>query len=241
MKDDSKSKNKYIIFILIGILIIIGVFLFTTNNINRNNNSPISYNGNAKTSTSLMPTTKNINFEKVAITKNGDFIIKVTNNNSTNVAIYNIVTIFKDSEGNFMEKVESNCTFACIPANSFTYIYNKSYDRSMAQYDNYEFSCEILDNYNDGFVYSGIEINANDTGKQISVTAKNNSGKDLSRCNIVVLFYNSDEIVGISEGFGYDSIVNGSNYYFNVDYPEDTNYKKIPFDKYEVYYVGAEI
>lgn len=243
MKIDFKSKKNIIIWSLIGLLIIVAIVFLVFFNKNNDDKQPeISYSGTSFSKDSSHPTKEKINFEKVGITKSGDFVIKVTNSNDSNVLLNNISTIFKDSEGNFVEKVDSYCSPVCIPAHSFTYIYNDAYySKNMKKYENYDFSFEIEDSFSDYFIYSGIEFNATDTKKQISVTAKNNSGNDLDSCQIIILFYKENELVGIESKYEYESVQNGESYYFNVDYPTDSNYKKIDFDKYEIYYINAQI
>lgn len=243
MKIDFKSKKNIIIWSLIGLLIIVAIVFLVFFNKNNDDKQPeMSYSGTSFTKDSSHPTKEKINFEKAGITKSGDFVIKITNNNDSNVLLNNISTIFKDSEGNFVEKVDSYCSTVCIPAHSFTYTYNNSYSsQNMKKYENFDFSFEIEDSFSDYFIYSGIEFNATDTKKQISVTATNNSGNDLNSCEIVILFYKENEIVGVESKYDYEGVQNGESYYFNVAYPEDSNFKKVDFDKYEIYYTRAEI
>ena len=182
--------------------------------------------------------TDNITMEKIGITKAGDFVIKVTNNNEGAVCLSDIVTVYKDKDGNFMKKVNAYNSFVCIPAKSSTLVYNWGYDEEFSEYPIYEFSCELANIYED-FVYNGIDISSKNTGKQISVTVKNETNETLESINVVVAYYNKGKIVGIETGYTNDTTKSNSNGYINVDYPTDSDYDKVSFDKYEVYYISA--
>lgn len=184
--------------------------------------------------------TENITMEKVGITKYGDFVIKVTNNNEGAVCLSSITTIFKDSSGNFVISKEADQSFVCIPAKGVTYVHNWGYDENYSQYPTYEFKCEF-GNISDYFVYNGIELKSNNTGKQIAVTLTNNSGKTIESANVTVVYYQGNEIVGITTGYSDTTVANGSNAYINVEYAKDSRYQEVSFDKYEVYYTQASV
>ena len=184
--------------------------------------------------------TDNIVIEKVGITKYGDFVIKVTNNNEGAVCLSSITTVFKDSNGDFAISKKSDQSFVCIPAKGVTYVYNWGYKENYAQYPIYEFSCELA-NISDDFVYNGIEIKSNNTGSQIAVTLTNNSGETIKAASVIVLYYKGNDIVGVENGYSDATVANGSNAYINVDYPKDSKYNTVSFDKYEVYYTQASI
>lgn len=195
-----------------------------------------SGNGTKRVSVSI----ENVIMEKVGITKSGDFVIKVTNNNEGSVCLSSISTVYKDENGTFMKKVSSNNNFVCIPAKSSTLVYNSGFDEKFEQYAQCEFLCELA-NISENFVYSNVILSSNDTGKQISVEIKNETGKVLADCEVVVAFYSNNELVGIETGSSYDNTQVGGSAYINVDYPNDLNYDKVSFDKYEVHYIRAGI
>lgn len=80
---------------------------------------------------------------------------------------------------------------------------------------------------------------SNNTGKQVAVTLANNSGFSISDASVVVLYYQGDIIVGAESGYANQTVSAGNNVYINVDYPDDSNYKNVSFDKYEVYFINA--
>lgn len=192
------------------------------------------------TQSKVVVSTENIEIEKAGITKSGDFVIKVTNNNDGAVCLSDIITVYKDSAGNFLKKVSAYESYICIPAKSHTYVYNWGYDDKFETYSNYEFSCELA-SYTDEFIFNGLDITSNDTGEQIAVTVANNTGETIERVNVNVVYYKGEEIVGIEYGWADESVTEGNNAYINVDYPVDSNYDDVAFDRFAVYYVRGEI
>lgn len=211
-----------------------------------NNNSTSPTTGTGKTidtgngTKTVQVSTENVVMEKAGITKAGDFVIKITNNNEGSVCLSYIKTAFKDESGNFALSKEAQQCFVVIPAHGTTYVYDWGFEEDYAKYPTYEFSCELA-NIADSFVFDGINVTSNNTGKQIAVTLANNSGETITSANVVVLFYKGNEIVGAKEGYSDSSVSNGSNSYINVEYPEDSKYNEVSFDKYEVYFSKAEI
>lgn len=112
------------------------------------------------------------------------------------------------------------------------------YNEDFSSYSKYEFSCELA-NISEDFIYSDLDITSKNTGKQISVTVKNNSKEVLSGIDIVIAYYKNDVIVGIKDGYSNETINPDSNAYINVEYPEDNRYKPVSFDRYEVHYINA--
>lgn len=211
-----------------------------------NNNSTSPTTGTGKTidtgngTKTVQVSTENVVMEKAGITKVGDFVIKITNNNEGSVCLSSIKTAFKDESGNFALSKEAQQSFVVIPAHGTTYVYDWGFEENYAKYPTYEFSCELA-NIADSFVFDGINVTSNNTGKQIAVTLANNSGETITSANVVVLFYKGNEIVGAEEGYSDSSVSNGSNSYINVEYPKDSKYNEVSFDKYEVYFSKAEI
>lgn len=182
----------------------------------------------------------NIEIEPLGIVKNGDFVIKVNNNNDVPICISDLEVIFKDNNNNFIEKKEVDSSFFGIDKKSETVVYVYSYsDDNFTKYSNYEFNYEFANIY-DSFVYSNFEINANNTGKQISVTVKNNNDIDLSSILVNVVYYFDNQIVGCETGYANQTTTSANGTaYINVDYPENSDYDKVKFNDYKVYLVQA--
>lgn len=183
-------------------------------------------------------TIDNIVMEQVGITKAGDLVIKVTNNNEVPVCIEGVEADFKDADGNFAYKEDSMNWYIGIPANSYTMTYLWGYDENFSQYPEVSFKAELT-NIADNFVYSDVEITSNDTGSQIAVTCKNNSESTLDRVSVNVVYYLGDEIVGVESGSDSSTLTVGSEAYINVDYPRDSDYNDVAFDGFEVYLLQA--
>ena len=186
------------------------------------------------------PTSNNVKIEKMNITRHGDLVVKITNNNSTPVCLSDISAVFKDANGNFVFKKMAQESYIIVPANGVTYDYFFGYKEDYSQYPEVSFSSEFA-SISFMFALEGIEISSNNTGSQIAVVAKNNSGKSLSSIDVIVLYYQGDEIVGVETGHDFSTTDNGSEAYINVEYPDDRSYKDVPFDKYEVYYLKAHL
>lgn len=235
-----KGKGLGIAGVVLSVLAIIILFCISKNTDGQTGTGVTTDGGNGNLS-KVSVSTQNVVMEKIGITKAGDFVIKVTNNNDGAVCLSSISTVYKDANGTFVEKVESRDSFVCIPAKSSTLVYNWGFDKDFTKYSNYEFSCELA-NISDDFVYNNIDITSTNTGKQIAVTLKNNTNKTLRSVNVVVAYYKDNEIVGVESGYSSDTISAGANAYINVDYPTDSNYyDTISFDKYEVFYINAGI
>ncbi len=233
-----KGKGMGIAGVILTILALVLCFIVdsTINTTTGTGITSDSGNGVKKVSVS----TENIIIEKVGITKAGDFVIKVTNNNEGSVCLSSITTIFKDSNGNFVVSKEADQSFVCIPAKGVTYVHNWGFEENYSQYPIYEFNCELA-NISNNFVYNGIELKSNNTESQIAVTLTNNSGETIESATITVLYYKANDIVGVERGYSNTTVANGSNAYINVKYPMDSRYKEVPFDRYEVYYTQASI
>ena len=229
-----KSKGLAIAGVVLGVLGLIFCFSIGTSNDSGTGITNDSGSGTKKVNVS----TDKVKVEKVSITKSGDYVLKVSNNNEGSVCLSSITANFKDSDGTFVKKLEAYNSFVVIPANSYTYVYIWGYDENLSQYADVSFSTELA-NISEDFAVSGIELTSKDTGSQIAVTAKNSTGKTIESCNVVVLYYQGNNIVGVETGSSSDSTADGSESYINVDYAHDSNYNDISFDKYEVYYINA--
>ena len=183
---------------------------------------------------------ENITVEKVGITTKGDFALKIKNNNNKTVYIDSVDVIFKDADGNFVVKEDGFVTYFAIPANTEVINYVWSIGDDFAQYPNYEFEVTMSEYLLEaGMLSDNFEIKSNNTGDQIAIEVKNNNNEAARTMNIVVAYYQGDNIVGIENGGVYQKTAAGGTAYINVDYPVDSDYNEIPFDKYEVYFLGA--
>ena len=185
---------------------------------------------------------ENIKIEYVGMTKAGDFVMKVVNNNDEPVHISEITTIYKDANDTFMKKATSNNQYFGIEANSETYVHNWGYKENYAQYPKYEFDFSFSGswNFNDS-VIGNYEVKANNTGEHIAVEIKNNNSKSIRNVAVGTVFYKDNQIVGYVNGYDYDNTTaNGKSVYVNVAYPQDSNYKDVAFDDYKVFVLNAE-
>lgn len=234
-----KNKGMAIAGIILGILALMVTFSGdeTTNG---TTGTGVTSDTSNSVQTKVSVSTEKVNMEYAGLTEAGDFVIKVTNNNDGAVCLSDITTVYKDDSGNFAKKVSADQSFVCIPANSFTYVYNWGYDEKFETYPTYEFSCELA-NISEDFIYNGIDITSNDTGDQIAVILTNNSGSTIESSSVVVLFFRDEKIVGVENGYADETVATGNNAYINVSYPDDSDYDEVSFDKYEVYYTKASL
>lgn len=240
-----KERTKSIIGIILCIITILLVIVTLQDISNTFNNIETTTSTNIKTgeqeTTDNEELKKNITIEAIGLTESGDFAFKIKNNNNQAVFVDTVNTIFKDSNGNFMEKAESNAQFFGIGANSEIINYAWGYDKDFSKYPNYEFEIELSSEWMaEDIVVDNFEIIANDTGKQVSVQVKNNNDSTLSSINVLVAYYRNGVIVGCVDGYANDTTTSaGGTAYINVNYPEDENYKEVSFDKYEAYLIEA--
>ena len=240
-----KERTKSIIGIILCTITILLVIVTLQDISNTFNNIETTTSTNIKTgeqeTTDNEELKKNITIEAIGLTESGDFAFKIKNNNNQAVFVDTVNTIFKDSNGNFMEKAESNAQFFGIGANSEIINYAWGYDKDFSKYPNYEFEIELSSEWMaEDIVVDNFEIIANDTGKQVSVQVKNNNDSTLSSINVLVAYYRNGVIVGCVGGYANDTTTSaGGTAYINVNYPEDENYKEVSFDKYEVYLIEA--
>lgn len=232
-----KSKGFGIAGVVLSVLALI--IMFSSNdNISTTGRGITTDSGNGTKKVSV--STDKVVMEKAGITKSGDFVIKVTNNNEGSVCLSTITTVYKDEDDNFVEKVEANESFVCIPANSSTFVYNWGYDKKFSKYPKYEFYCELA-NIPENFIYNNLDITSKNTGKQIAVTALNKTEETIESINVVAVYYKKNELVGIENGYADEKVSPNSKAYINIDYPDDSNYDEVAFDKYEIYYINAGI
>lgn len=232
-----KKKNKGIAIAGV-ILSLLGLILcFSIDSNNSTSSTGITNDSGSGTKT-VSVTSDEIEVENVGLTKSGDLVVKVTNNNEGSVCLSSITANFKDSSGNFALKKESNNSFVVIPAESSVLIYFWGFDEDYSQYPDVSFNTELA-NISNSFAASGIELSSNNTGSQIAITLKNNSGKTINSASVVVIYYSDDEVVGAESGYDSSTVSNGAESYINVDYPKDSNYDSVSFDKFEVYYINA--
>ena len=184
---------------------------------------------------------ENITAEALGITASGEFAFKITNNNDEPVYLDSADVIFKDANGNFALKEGSYVSYFSIPANSEVVNYVRGYNQDYSQYPNYEFDFQLSDSWSSEYMLcENFEVIGNNTGSQIAVEVKNNNNVATSSMNIVVAYYQGDKIVGCEKGDAYEEIAAGGTAYINVDYPTDSRYQDVAFDRYKVYFLGAK-
>lgn len=235
-----KAKGTAIAGVILAVLGIVVVFSQPSATNGTSGTGVTSDSGSSKQQ-KVSVSTENVLMEKVGITKAGDLVIKVTNNNEGAVCLSEITTNFKDANGVFQLSKNADQSFVCIPAKSTTYVYDWGFEQDYSQYPNCEFTCTLA-NISDSFVYNGITLTSTDNGSKIAVTVKNDSGETISSPEVIALYYQGDTIVGAETGYSSSNspITNGTEGYLNVDYPEDSKYKAVSFDKYEVYFIQAD-
>lgn len=118
-----KKKNKGfgIAGLILSVLAIIIMFSTSENTVSTGTGITTDSGNGIK---EVAVSTENIVMEKLGITKSGDFVIKVTNNNEGSVCLSSITTIFKNDKDEFLKKVDSHSSFVCIPGKSSTLVYN---------------------------------------------------------------------------------------------------------------------
>ena len=239
------DKGKSIVGIVLSTITILLVIITLQNISNTFNNIATTTSTNIETgkqeTTNNEDLKKNIVIEALGLMKNGDFAFKIKNNNNQAVFIDTVNTVFKDSNGNFMEKVQSQSQFFGIGANSEIINYAWGYNKDFSNYSNYEFEIELSNGWiADNIEVDNFEITANNTGKQISVQVKNNNTIAFKSITTLVAFYQNGNIVGCQIGYANDSTTSANGTaYINVNYPEDSNYDTVTFDDYKVYLLEA--
>ena len=240
------DKVKSIVGIVLSVITIL-LLMFSLQNISNifHNITTSTSNNTTNTATQKITTTEdlkqNIVIEALGLTKNGDFAFKIKNNNNQAVFIDTVNTIFKDSNGNFMEKVQSQSQFFGIAANSEIINYAWGYHKDFSSYSNYEFEFELSSSWiAEDMKVDNFEITSNNTGKQIAVQVKNNNDMAFGSINVLVAFYQNDNLVGCEIGSASDTTTYANETaYINVSYPEDSNSDTITFDDYTVYLLEA--
>lgn len=244
-----KKYVKLITVTLVVLLLTIGLSgcgQVETSKNNKDNPTTVTKTGsnssNTKGSNNTEKKENKVQVEALGLTKNGDFAFKVINQNDEPVYVETVNTIFKDENGNFAEKAESEFQFFTIEANSEVINYAWGYDKDFSKYTNYEFECEFAESYmKKSFLTNNFEVNANNTGSQIAVSVKNNNKADIKTIEVIVAYYANGKIVGCQLGYNDTTVSEGKTAYLNVQYPEDSNYKEVPFDDYEVYLMQASM
>ena len=135
-----KSKGMAIAGIILSVL---GLILcFSVDSDNSNTGTGITNDSGSGTST-VSVTTEKVEVEKVGLTKAGDLVVKVTNNNKGSVCLSSITANFKDSSGNFALKKEAENSFVVIPAESNILVYFWGYDENYSQYQEVSFKTDL--------------------------------------------------------------------------------------------------
>lgn len=241
-----QEKGKSIVGIVLGSIVVVLV-IFTYMNIEKEIDN-ISSTTSTNIETGKQQITNNsklkeqIKIETLGIAINGDFIFKVSNDNNQTIFLDTVNVIFKDENGNFMEKVESDSQFFGIGANAELILLASGYKKDYSKYPNYEYEFELSSEYmSRNCIVDDFELLANNTGEQISVQVKNNNDIEVEDIHILVAYYKGGQIVGCVDGYDFDTKtkVEGTAY-INVEYPEDSKYNEVQFDDYKVYLVKAD-
>jgi len=140
-----------------------------------------------------------------------------------------------------MEKANSDSQFFGIKANSELILYCSGFKKDFSKYTSHEFEFELSSEYmSQRIVVDNFEIIANNTGEQISVQVKNNNDIEIGNIKILVAYYKNGEVVGCENGYEFETNTKAQGTaYINVEYPEDSKYKKVEFDDYEAYLIEA--
>ena len=222
------------------ILIIIAVMFFIVSLNNKKVSTSTIYTNNNFFNNK--PTKENIKIEKIAIPSKDTCVIKMQNNNNSKVVVDNISAILKDSNGNFVKKINSLDSNIPLNAgqNTISWIWDDDIDDDLNRYANFEFTFDINNTTSTYYINDNFEVIANNNGKQLAVTVKNNNNN-----NVLILFnvvyYLENQIVGFSGLNITDEINANSQGYININYPYDENGKAIKFDNYKIYLVKAKI
>ena len=182
----------------------------------------------------------NVKKEVLGITESGDYVIKLTNNNDEQFYIEDVSIRFFDSDGNFVKKVNAKDSYFCIPANGEVVTYAWGYGENFQEYSRSEI--EILtDSPFYKYKTENFNIETSDTGREIAITVTNNNDIDLDCISVNVVYIKDEKVVGIENGISYEEGItsNGGKAYINVNYPHDSRYHDVAFEKYEVYIVSA--
>lgn len=240
-----KDKTKSIVGIVlcaITILLVIMTLQNISNSFNKTETTTSTNIETGKLETTDNETLKeNVEIEAIGLTENGDFAFKIKNNNSQTIFIDTVNIVFKDNNGNFMEKAQSYASYFGIGANSEIVNYAWGYDKDFSKYPNYEFEIELSDSWmTEDIAVDNFEIISNNTGEQISVQVKNNNDISFRSINVLVAYYRNGTLVGCVNGYANDTTTSANGTaYINVDYPEDENYNNVSFDTYKTYLIEA--
>ena len=192
-------------------------------------------------------TEKNVEVEQVCYTPNGILVVKITNNNYKEICLSSVSALYKDSDGNIALKCESTVSNIVIPAHSYIMTtFGMPVNEDYKKYSEVTFSKQLAGD-SPKFTSEDIDVSYVDTGKKIAITLKNNTGEIIGYPKAHVFFYRGNEIVGIggAKNKDEDAVLtpNGNEDYLNIKYIDESsrNPEKLEFDRYEVYFLGAEI
>lgn len=230
---------------LIIFITLFGIFLLTgcsddnkkTDSKKVNSTTSISSNKKTKTKEEIKA---NIEKEVLGITQSGDYVIKLKNQNDTQVYIESISVRFFDKNGNFAKKESTDDSYFCIPANSELVTYVWGYNQDFEKYSKSEIELMLGDPFYTYYT-ENFEIKSNDTDEEIAITITNNNNSDLDCIKVNVAFFKEGKIVGIESGLSYEEGITskGGIAYINVDYPLNTDYEEVSFDEFKVYLTSA--
>lgn len=254
MEKEKKLKIAIVVLAIISILEFLVIIGGDNTTVQTNGDTKVDYvekdsneKGSSNTSKKLSDDEikNNIQVEYVGIAANGDFVLKVTNNNDKTVMIDSIDTIFKDESNAFVQKETTYNQWFGIQPQKTIYVYDWGFEKNFSQYPNYEFNINLATSSYilESKIADNFEVTANNSGEQIAVEVKNNNEFSVEDVRVNVIYYKDGNVVGIAMGSDIMSNATASQgtTYINVDYPEDSKYADVAFDNYEVCFLAADI
>jgi len=249
MEKEKKLKIAVVALAIIAILEFLVIMRNNNTTVQTSGNTNVGYvetNENVSNNTNKKLTDdeikSNIQVEYAGIAENGDFVLKVTNNNDKTIIIDSIETIFKDENNVFAQKETTYNQWFGIQPQKTIYVYDWGFQKDFSKYPNYEFNINLCsDSIEKAYLVDNFEITANNSGEQIAVEVKNNNSVSVENIQVNAIYYKDGKIVGIKSGSDIlsNSTASQSTSYINVDYPEDSQYNDVAFDNYEVYLISS--
>lgn len=165
-----------------------------------------------------------------AVTEKGNLIAFVKNNNDIPVDI-DVEAEFYDKDGMIVGSSSYNY-YDVVGADTEVAI---EFWNTPDEFDNYKIyvDASIISYYYKSYVDS-VELIHNNTGKNIVVQVKNNSGVELDKVEVAVVYYSGDVVVGYNSGSSYD-VKTDRSANITLSYPYNRNYKNVYFDSYKVF------
>ena len=200
---------------------------FTGSNTAAGTNNSSNNSNNVPTSAEL---SKNI-ITTGAVAKNGRLIVLVTNKNKVSVDM-EIEVEFYDANGIIVGSGENELEGVGAKSEIAVEIYD-----TPENWDNYKVYVDVESSSVVSY-FDKLTITHSNSNKNIAVQVTNNSEDTIEYIRVAVLYYQGDQVVGISDGSEYD-IKPGRSANYNIDYAYDKNYDDVRFDSYKVLIIEA--